>query len=315
MNLLILFINIIYKLLMYLKISLYYLNTIMTTDFFEPEYNINSFIKDFFTLLLICASGVTCATICISMVLYNDNKTFKKKYLNLGSDSSSSSDDDSGDDSDDDYENKYMAEYDELISRSIEDTEFDTFKYIFVSNKTPKGVIQMYYDTNLKSFCYYTNTKDIPYQYLETVGRFYVIEHDCKSLLINSKEEYDKAVETQQAEIIKKELEKEKEKELEKDKETTNTSIFARFKSYNTATNIGTTNESTTNNNVNNVNNDNNNNSIIPKNSNHYIYKGKLSDYDEYINSIKNKSENTDTEFEHLDYSAFKKIEENKKSI
>jgi len=313
---------------MYLKISLYYLNTIMTTAFFEPEYNINSFIKDFFTLLLICASGVTCATICISMVLYNDNKTLKKKYLNLGSDSSSSDDDSSDDSSDDDsddssdYENKYMAEYDELITRNIEDTEFDTFKYIFVSNKTPKGEIKMYYDTNLKSFCYYTNTKDIPYQYLETVGRFYVIEHDCKSLLINSKEEYDKAVETQQAEIIKKELEKEKEKELEKelekDKETTNTSIFARFKSYNTATNIGTTNESTTNNNVNNVNNvnnDNNNNSIIPKNSNHYIYKGKLSDYDEYINSIKNKSETTDTEFEHLDYSAFKKIEENKKSI
>ena len=295
---------------MYLKISLYYLNTIMAIEFFEPEYNINSFIKDFFTFLLICASGVTCATICISMVLYNDNKSFKKKYLNLGSDSSDddSSDDDSSDDDDDDYENKYMAEYHELISRTIEDTEFETFKYIFVSNKTPKGLIQMYYDTNLKSFCYYTNTKDIPYQYLETVGRFYVIEHDCKSLLINSKEEYDKAVEVQQSEIIKKE--KDKELEKEKDKETVNTSIFARFKSYNTATNIGTTIESI------NVTNDNNvNNSIIPKNSNHYIYKGKLSDYDEYINSIKNKSENTDTEFEHLDYGAFKKIEENKKSI
>jgi len=132
--------NIIYKLLMYLKISLYYLNTIMAIEFFEPEYNINSFIKDFFTFLLICASGVTCATICISMVLYNDNKSFKKKYLNLGSDSSDddSSDDDSSDDDDDDYENKYMAEYHELISRTIEDTEFETFKYIFVSNKTTK---------------------------------------------------------------------------------------------------------------------------------------------------------------------------------
>jgi len=277
----------------------------------------NSFIKHIFMLLFIGVGGLTCATIVVSMFLYNDYKILKINNPDYDASDTDASDTDASDtdsaDSSYDYENKYIDKYEELISRNIEDNELDTFKYIFVSNKTPKGLIKMYYDKILNSFCYYADSKDISYKYLETVGRFYVIEHDCKSLLINSKEEYNKAIETQQAILLKKEQEKKLEKELEKEDKLTNNSIFARFKSYNTTTNIGP--NSVTNTMTNSGVITNNNIPIIPEKSNHYIYKGKLSDYEEYMNTNKNSFDNIDNDYEHLDYAAFKKLEENKKSV
>ena len=38
----------------------------------------------------------------------------------------------------------------------------------------------MNYDNSNNLFVYYTNTKDIPYKYLETVSRQFVIVNDCK---------------------------------------------------------------------------------------------------------------------------------------
>lgn len=54
-----------------------------------------------------------------------------------------------------------------------------------VTETTPRGDVLMYYSSKLNSFVYHSKTKEIPYKYLETVARKYVIEYKCKSLYID----------------------------------------------------------------------------------------------------------------------------------
>ena len=214
---------------------------------------------------------------------------------NNDSDSDSDSDYDSDLDSEL-YDKKYIEQYEELESRKLENDDINNLKDLFISKKSPIGVIKMCYDRETNAFLYYANSKDILYKYLETVGRFYVIENNCKNLFINSKDEYEKAVKVKEAKIL--ERKREEDKKLEEEEARKN-SIFARFKTYNT---------------------DNNNKSkiedmpIIPEKTNKYIYKGKLCDYDEYIKSIScnNSTDNENDDFENLDYATFKKLEEKK---
>jgi hypothetical protein len=253
-----------------------------------------------FTCLMIGASGITIAVVCVSIYLYSDYLSYKNTIADF---SNSDSDSDSDYDSDLDsefYDKKYIDEYEELESRKLEDDDINNLKDLFISKKSPIGVIKMCYDRETNAFLYYANSKDILYKYLETVGRFYVIENNCKNLFINSKDEYEKAVKVKEAKIL--ERKQEEDKKLEEEEARKN-SIFARFKTYNT-------------------NNNNNNKSkiedipIIPEKANKYIYKGKLCDYDDYIKSIScnNSTDNENDDFENLDYATFKKLEEKKNS-
>ena len=264
-------------------------------------------IRNFFTIVMVCAGGLSISTLCVSLFLYRDYMSYK----NLNADfSDSDSDSDSDYDSDSRlYEEKYMNKYENLDNKSLTDIEIDQLKNCFISNKTPKGIIKMSYDKINNAFYYYTNFKDIPYKYLETAGRFYVIKYDCKMLFVNSKDEYDKAVKVKENKLLEKKEQEEKKQELE---ESRKNSIFARFKSYNTDT-------------VNNNNSNIDNISIVPEKSNKYIYKGKLTDFDEYINNNQDtqlnnnqdtqlNNNNLDEDFENLDYATFKKLEEKKNS-
>ena len=256
------------------------------------------FVKYLFYLAAISFFGVSIATILVSAFLYNDYKTFEKRLEFTDSDSESDCDSEI-------YDEKYMNEYNELLINDLEDDFIKELKNTFISNKSPNGVIKMCFDINTDSFWYFTNNKDIPYKYLETVGRFYVIENDCKKLFIDYKEEYQKAVKAREAKFLER---KEEMKRREEAIEAQKNSVFARFKSYNTDSLEK------------NTENDDDNSPIIPEKMNRYIYKGKLSDYDNYIKSINYLGDNAfinvekDSEFENLDYSTFKKLEEKKTS-
>ena len=98
-----------------------------------------------------------------------------------------------------------------------------------VMENTPLGNVIMTYDNNRETFNFYSDNM-IPYRYLETVARKYVITYNCRPLYIDMEEELK---------IYEKKL-------LEQDETTekTNNSItqppeskknvFAKFKSYNT---------------------------------------------------------------------------------
>jgi len=101
----------------------------------------------------------------------------------------------------------------------------------YVLEMTPLGNVYMRYNNSKKSFEYFSNNT-IPYRYLETIGRKYVLTFRCKSLFVDLEEELNKAQE--------KENEKEKERETEKNKQAlemgdkiASKTLTAKFKDYN----------------------------------------------------------------------------------
>jgi hypothetical protein len=90
---------------------------------------------------------------------------------------------------------------------------------------TPLGNVIMMYDNNRETFNFYSDNM-IPYRFLETVARKYVITYNCRPLYIDMEEEL-KIYEKKMLEIEENETTKEKTSNPAK-------SVFAKFKSYNT---------------------------------------------------------------------------------
>uniref|UniRef100_A0A6C0AYL2 Uncharacterized protein n=1 Tax=viral metagenome TaxID=1070528 RepID=A0A6C0AYL2_9ZZZZ len=242
----------------------------------------NSGIVEFMIFVTTIGVSVTIATVFVALFT-NVNKD--NQSLELDSDSSFSSESNSDsehEETNEKYEDKYLEEYNNLEDISINDK-----KTFFIEEKTPRGIVKMDCDINNNSFIYFSDTKDIPYKYLETVARLFVIKNNCKSIYIDYHVEIKK--------------EKQEETQINEENEPRN-NVFAKFKNYNKSTNnskveFSKFNKKLSSNKVTN---------ILPEKSNHFTYKGKLIDYDEYIN----KENNLSDEFEHLDYSSFKKISE-----
>jgi hypothetical protein len=181
-----------------------------------------------------------------------------------------------------------------LEEREIDKDELESLKEQFIEEKTPRGIIMLNYEN--EGFTYYCNTTDIPYKFLEAIAQHYVIKYNCKSLLIDTKLELEKAKKLkEEKEREEKECEEKEREEKEREEKTASSfNVFARFKTYNdTSKNEKIKNKEDI--------------KILPERSNHYKYKGKLEDYEKLFN--KDKPE----EFEHLDYSTFKKLASDKK--
>jgi hypothetical protein len=204
------------------------------------------------------------ALIITSRLLFND---IEKEYkLIYGYDS----------DEEEFFNSKYLQEYYELEDKTIED--FDIFKDKTIIEKTPDGVVYLGYDFNKEAFFYYSDFKDVAYNYLEVCARKFVIEYDCKLLLLNTKDELIKVFKSL----------------ANSDTEDYNTSIFAKLKTEDV----------------------NKKESIdhklriktkqlpVPEKCNRFVYKGKL--YNFNSNSNSNSSEPTTRECIDIDYRTFK---------
>lgn len=149
------------------------------------------------------------------------------------------------------YEKKYLQEYKNLLTNANtenaankEELKKRNFKNSFLMEKTPLGNVALYYNQDRECFEYYTD-HTIPYRYLETVGRKYVITFDCIDLYIDMEEELQKQkeiIENQNVEIkenpdantnakpyqntIKNDVE-----------ETSKKNVFAKLKNYNKSSN------------------------------------------------------------------------------
>jgi hypothetical protein len=156
----------------------------------------------------------------------------------------------------------------------------------------------MCYDHATFSFAYYARTGNIPYKYLETISRKYMIETNApREIHVDIREEYKKAKERTQANTdpaadkehsqsttINVDTQQEQKQEQEQD-------VFVNLKSYNTASNLNlhtTTNDTkekthkfvsehtetaTTN------NNGNTTDKILREKANRYSYRGKIDDF------------------------------------
>jgi hypothetical protein len=217
------------------------------------------------------------------------------------------------------YEMKWFEEFDEEDEESQdekdnEDEETEPYKKTkeeltedFVNNlslktvteTTPRGDVLMYYSSKLNSFVYHSKTKEIPYKYLETVARKYVIEYKCKKLYIDIRKEYEKGLHKYNE--IKEKGEKEEENKDSNDNKKKQ--IFAKFKTYNRKGEVHNKQKDKI--------------YILREQSNRYSYRGKIEEYNQkniescldkkVIEEIANRN-TEDRKLKDIDFASFKKM-------
>ena len=199
------------------------------------------------------------------------------------------------------YEMKWFDEFNDAESEGDESVEEElTEEFVndlslnTVTETTPRGDVLMYYSSKLGSFVYHSRTKEIPYKYLETVARKYVIEYSCKKLYVDIRKEYEKG-------LNKYKETKEKEEKAAKDakdgvvddtKENKKKQIFANFKTYNRKGEIHNKQKDKI--------------YILKEHANRYSYRGKIEEYSEAkVESCLDKNGKD------IDFASFKKMNMN----
>jgi len=199
------------------------------------------------------------------------------------------------------YEMKWFEEFDdaeeegkgegeeELTEEFVNDLSLNT-----VTETTPRGDVLMYYSSKLGSFVYHSKTKEIPYKYLETVARKYVIEYNCKKLYIDIRKEYEKGL-NKYNEIKEKEDKAAKDAKdgvVDETKENKKKQIFANFKTYNRKGEVHNKQKDKI--------------YILKEQANRYSYRGKIEEYSEAkVESCLDKNGKD------IDFASFKKMNMN----
>jgi hypothetical protein len=126
----------------------------------------------------------------------------------------------------------------EQAKKCIINKRLDKLSNCYVIEKTPIGNVLMIYDKDRETFKYYSDC-NIPYRYLEVVGRKYVKLFHCRPIFVDMEEElrlFEEKWEKEQ-EIKKKKEEEKKRKadavENQQQSVQTKKNVFAKFKSYN----------------------------------------------------------------------------------
>ena len=183
-----------------------------------------------------------------------------------------------------------------------ENEDLVSLKDNFIEENTPRGIIYMAYDNSIESYIYYSKTKDIPYKYLETVSRKYVIDNKCLNIYVDYKEEYIQGLNKykqrlqERKELIENKIKHQEQKLHEDNVENKKKNIFANFKSYNKQDKSTKNNSDTTTKEY-----------ILTENSNHYKYKGNLDDYEKLLKE-KVSQETVLKEYEQIDFKAYKNM-------
>ena len=208
------------------------------------------------------------------------------------------------------YENKYMDSFQNLSEDYFfTEEELNNYSQILLDNekseeekqdeirknhldklmnsilleKTPVGNVIMFYNNNKESFEYYSDAT-IPYRYLETIARKYVITFKCKKIYIDMNKELKKYEDKCKEKIEENRIIKEKEdcKKAEGGQENPKKSVFAKFKTYNKEAGSGKVNSAPPpKNSMPNINSKNKENTIqiLKEKSNRFTCMGKFANY------------------------------------
>jgi len=147
------------------------------------------------------------------------------------------------------YEYKYVDEYQERYEaqqssgRAAEsDSESDSDERTALKERlsgkriretTPRGDVIMHYDVGSSSFIYYCDDRQVPYKYLETVARKYVLDNDCLEVYVNMYEELKKGIERQKDAKVQNCLDRRGKVVGSPAKKAESNGVFAVFRNYN----------------------------------------------------------------------------------
>ena len=172
------------------------------------------------------------------------------------------------------YEDKYRDQLLHMDTPTNPDTK--SLDNSFICEYTPIGNVIMKYNNARELFEYYSDIS-IPYRYLETVCRKYVITFKCPHLYIDMESAIKDSEQKHNERIIsEKESQKVSEKRVEHKK-----NVFAKFKSYNKDAGSGKINTGAPPKNSipNNKSNDHKENVAIKEMANRYLYQGKICNF------------------------------------
>jgi hypothetical protein len=192
-------------------------------------------------------------------------------------------------------------------------------KNCYIMENTPQGNVLLIYDLDRGSFKYYSDNT-IPYRYLETVGRKYVKQFNCRPIFVDMEEELRLAEEKWDKERLEKErLEKEekerrsKEESISSKKTVEKKNVFAKFKSYNKEAGTGKVSSAAPP--KNSIPNQKisekqeNEKVLLKEKANRYTYEGKMANFS-FIKKVDRKI--VDKKYA-MSFADFKKMQKEKK--
>ena len=192
------------------------------------------------------------------------------------------------------FENRYFKEYDELEEKELTEDFVKDLTLNVIREETPKGEVLMYYSHEHESFVYYAKTKEIPYKYLETLARRYVIIYDCKKLYIDIRKEYEKGLNKYKELKENKTIDSVVSGEVEKN-ENKKKQLFASFKTYNRKGEVNAKQKDKI--------------YILREKANRYSYRGKIEEYKEEDKSNEQECGGDGERVEKkINFSSFKKM-------
>jgi hypothetical protein len=192
------------------------------------------------------------------------------------------------------YENRYFKEYDDLEEKDMTEDFVKDLTLNVIREETPKGEVLMYYSHENESFIYYAKTKEIPYKYLETLARRYVIIYDCKKLYIDIRKEYEKGLNKYKELKENKTIDSGSGSSAGGDKnENKKKQLFASFKTYNRKGEVNAKQKDKI--------------YILREKANRYSYRGKIEEYKEDRRENEQSCDDTTME-KKIDFSSFKKL-------
>ena len=211
------------------------------------------------------------------------------------------------------YEVKWFVDFDDNEGEEGEEELTEDFVNNLclntVTETTPRGDVLMYYSSKLGSFVYHSRTKEIPYKYLETVARKYVIEYNCKKLYVDIRKEYEKGL-NRYKEIKAKEEKAAadaKDGKVEDVKENKKKQIFANLKTYNRKGEVHNKQKDKI--------------YILKEQANRYSYRGKIEEYSEakvescldkkVLENFGDKRSEEEKKMNDIDFASFKKMNMN----
>ena len=233
------------------------------------------------------------------------------------------------------FENRYFKEYDQM--KDDPDAAVPSANS-HVRETTPQGDVIMTYDADRTLFCYYCDKRTVQFKYLEPVARKYVVEHGCKRLYIDFREEMAKAANAANAANST----NTKSKAINATNSTNtkpnaaasasaasasaasasaasasaanaSATVFAQLKKYSTNPNT----QSNNNNTLPKINelaktkvstNANNNNHALKEQVTHYLYCGRLDDFVDAAATSESSHAHDFSIIKPIDYASYKKI-------
>ncbi len=250
----------------------------------------------------------------VSFVTYHYNEYYKKLYGTWGEDEGEGEGEDQENNNKREiqYEMKWFEEFNdtgEEEEREEEMTEefVNNLSLKTITETTPRGDVLMYYSSKQGTFVYHSKTKEIPYNYLETVARKYVIEYNCKKLYIDIRKEYEKGV-NKYNEIKAKEEKNAADGNDGEKKGNKKKQIFANFKTYNRKGEVHSKQKDKI--------------YILKEQANRYSYRGKIEEYSEakvescldkkVLENLGDKRSDEEKRVNNIDFASFKKMNMNR---